>query len=351
MRVAVTGATGNVGTAVIDALAADPLVSSVVALARRPARSAAQGVEPASVDVSRDDLTERFRGVDAVVHLAWKFQPTHRPEVTWRTNVGGSRRVFEAVAAARVPALVYASSVGAYSPGPGRVVDESWPTDSSPDAAYGREKAYVERILDAFEATHPEVRVVRFRPAFIFREVAASEQRRIFAGPFVPNLVARPGRLPVLPVPSGLRFQAVHTHDVADAYRRAVIQDVRGPFNVATEPIIDGPTLARLLGAKPVAVPAVLVRGAFAAAWHARVVPAEPGLLALMLGLPQLDAGRARRELGWAPRHSGVEAIEAFLVGLARGAGRPEPPLRRDSPKARLDELRAGVGSRDLVSE
>jgi UDP-glucose 4-epimerase len=98
-------------------------------------------------------------------------------------------------------------------------------------------------------------------------------------------------------------------------------------------------------------VPSAVVRAAVAAAWHARVVPAEPGFLALLLGLPQLDAGRARRELGWDPRHSGVEAIEAFLAGMARGAGRPEPPLRRDSVKARLDELRAGVGSRDPVSE
>jgi hypothetical protein len=97
--------------------------------------------------------------------------------VTWQANAVGSARVFEAVSAAGVGVLVYASSVGAYSPGPGRRVDESWPTHSVPAAAYGREKAYVERLLDAFEARHPDTRVVRLRPAFIFQREAASEQR------------------------------------------------------------------------------------------------------------------------------------------------------------------------------
>ena len=71
----------------------------------------------------------------------------------------GSRRVFSAAAAAGVPALVYASSVGAYSPGPkDRAVDESWPTGGIKTSFYSRHKAEVEQLLDVFEAEHPEVR-------------------------------------------------------------------------------------------------------------------------------------------------------------------------------------------------
>ena len=82
-----------------------------------------------------------------------------------------------------MPALVYASSVGAYSPGPkDRAVDEGWPTHGWPGASYTREKAYLERVLDAFEARHPGVRVVRMRPGFIFKRESAHEQRRIFGG-------------------------------------------------------------------------------------------------------------------------------------------------------------------------
>lgn len=122
LRVVVTGATGNVGTSVVRALAADPRVGSVVGLARRIARLEVARTHWAAVDLSTEtapaELTRHLNGADAVIHLAWRFQPTHRPTVTWQSNVLGSLRLFEAVAAAKVPALIHASSVGAYSPGP-----------------------------------------------------------------------------------------------------------------------------------------------------------------------------------------------------------------------------------------
>lgn len=345
MRVVIVGATGNAGTALLDELERTGVADEIVGLARRraaPRDRSATRLEVA--DIVRDDLVTWFRGADAVVHLAWFFQPTHRPDITWLNNVGGSERVLAAVAEAGVRALVYASSVGAYSPAPGRVVDESWPTHSFPVAAYGREKAYVERLLDRFECEHPEVRVVRMRPAFLFTEVAASEQRRIFAGPFVPNFVAR--RVPVLPFPAGLRMQALRTEDAAVAYRLALSSDLRGAFNLAAEPILDGPTLAEALGARLLTVPPAAVRFALAAAWHARVAPAEPALFDLVLQLPELDVTRARRELGWTPRASATEAVLAFMRGMSQGAGGPTEPLTPDGVRSRVDELRRGVGGR-----
>lgn len=63
------------------------------------------------------------------MHLAWLFQPTHDPVTTWRNNVLGAIRVFEAVGRLGIGTLAYSSSVGAYSPGPkDEPVDESWPT-------------------------------------------------------------------------------------------------------------------------------------------------------------------------------------------------------------------------------
>ena len=114
-RIVVTGATGNVGTSVVRLLSEDPEVGSVRGLARRIPDWSPARTEWSAVDLGSEqtDLTEEFAGADAVVHLAWAFQPTHDPAMTWRTNVLGSIRVFEAVAAAKVPTLVHASSVGA----------------------------------------------------------------------------------------------------------------------------------------------------------------------------------------------------------------------------------------------
>ena len=54
----------------------------------------------------------------------------------------------------------------------------------------------------------------------------------------------------------------------------------------------------------------------------------------LLLSLPTLHATRARQELGWTPRHSGVEALREMLEGLADGAGMDTAPLKPDRPTA-----------------
>ncbi|MEU7028359.1 NAD-dependent epimerase/dehydratase family protein [Streptomyces sp. NPDC046275] len=333
LRVVVTGATGNVGTSVVRALVRERRIGSVLGLSRRRPGLDLERTEWAEVDLSLEGdeprLARYLADADAVVHLAWRFGPTHDPVTTWGTNVLGTVRVLDAVAAARVPVLVCASSVGAYSPGPGdgAPVSESWPTHGWPGAAYTREKAYVERLLDVFERDHAQTRVVRMRPAFLFKEESASEQRRIFAGRWVPGQLLRPDLLPLLPELPGLRFQTLHTDDAADAYVRALVRDVRGAFNLAAEPVVDGEVLGALFGARPVRVPVPAVRGALSAAWRLRVAPAEPGLLDAVLRLPVMSTDRARRELGWAPARSSVEALEAFLRGVRAGGGDATEPL------------------------
>jgi nucleoside-diphosphate-sugar epimerase len=224
---------------------------------------------------------------------------------------------------------VHASSVGAYSPGPKEDpgVDESWPTHGWPDAAYCREKAYLERALDTFELEHPMIRVVRMRPTFLFKEGSASEQRRIFAGRFVPGPLLRPDLLPVVPDLEGMRFQVLHTDDAAAAYRLATLRDVRGAFNLAAEPVVDARALGELLEARVMRVPAPAVRTALAAAWGLHLAPASPHLFDAVLRLPLLDTTRARRELGWEPQRTSNEAIMEFLEGVRKGSGEPTRPL------------------------
>ncbi|MDT9695717.1 SDR family oxidoreductase [Streptomyces sp. P17] len=330
-RIVVTGATGNVGTSVVRLLSEDPEVGSVLGLARRipdwsPPKTEWEAVDLASAQA---DLVKLFAGATAVVHLAWAFQPTHDPAATWRTNVLGGIRVFDAVAEARVPTLVHASSVGAYSPGSkDHAVDESWPTHGWPDAAYCREKAYLERTLDTFDRAHPRVRVVRMRPAFLFKRESASEQRRIFGGRFLPGPLARPELLPFLPDIPGLRVQALHTDDAAEAYRLAIGSDVRGAFNLAAEPAVDAALLGEMFDARPVRLSRTAARSAIAAAWGLHLLPASPHLFDAVLRLPLMDCTRARTELGWSPQHSASEVLQEFLRGLQRGEGADTEPLR-----------------------
>jgi nucleoside-diphosphate-sugar epimerase len=280
------------------------------------------------------------------VHLAWLIQPSRHESVTYAVNVEGSRRVFEAAARAGVAAIVYASSVGAYSPGPkDRAVDESWPTDGIPTSFYSRHKAATERILDGFEEHHPEVRVVRMRPGLVFKREAATEIRRLFIGPLVPTSLVRPSLIPVVPDMPRLRFQCVHTEDAAAAYHRAVVDDVRGAFNIAADPVLDPDRLADALHARKVAVHPGLARVLATLTWRLHLQPTEPGWLDMGLGVPIMDTTRARTELGWHPERTSVDALLDLLEGIREQAGIETPPLAPEtSGPVRVREFLTGVG-------
>jgi nucleoside-diphosphate-sugar epimerase len=346
MRVAITGATGNVGTSLLRALVHEPRVESIVGIARRRPDMVWPKTTWVQADVSRDDLAPHFDRADVVVHLAWLIQPSRDMATLEATNVEGSARVFEAAGRAGVGALVYASSVGAYSEGPkGRRVDESWPTDGIPSSFYSRHKAEVERRLDRFERDFPNVRCVRLRPGLIFKREAAAEIRRYFAGPFLPGALLREPLIQLVPDVDGLRFQAVHSHDVGNAYRLAIVGDAHGAFNVAAEPVLDPSELADLLGARRVPVPRAALRIGAGVSWRLRLQPSPPGWVDMALGVPIMDVTRAREELGWEPKHSSRQALMDLLHGLRDGSGVETPPLAPDAGgPLRVRELVGGVG-------
>jgi UDP-glucose 4-epimerase len=350
MRVVVVGASGNVGTSLLEALASEDAVEDVVGICRRRPETQFPKTRWVEAAIETDDLVPHFRGADAIVHLAWRIQPSRDLASLRRTNVDGSARLFRAVADAGVPTLVYASSVGVYSPGPkDRRVDESWPRDGVRTSFYAQHKAEVERLLDRLEQEQPDVRVVRMRPALTFKREAASEVRRLFLGPFLPNTLLRPGLLPFVPDVPGLRFQAVHSLDVGEAYRLAVVGEARGAFNLAADPVLDGRALARIFRRRTVRVPAGLLRGAAGLTWRARLQPTPAGWIDLALNVPLLDSACAVSELGWRPRRAADEALVELVEGMQRGEGINTPPLSPESGgPARSRELASGVGSREL---
>jgi len=95
--------------------------------------------------------------------------------------------------------------------------------------------------------------------------------------------------------------------------------------------LIDAAKLAELLGARTFQVPTAALRAALATAWHLHLLPASPHLFDAVLRLPIMDVTRAHTELGWSPRHSALDAIQAFLEGLRAHAGMDTPPLAADA--------------------
>jgi UDP-glucose 4-epimerase len=350
-QVVVTGATGNIGVRVVEALVADPAIGEVVGLARRRPSIGPSKVRWVALDLTPrpvgapgvDPLDEVLAGADAVVHLAWLIQPSRDPARLWEVNVGGTQRLLEAAARVGVPTVVHASSVGAYAPAPpGTSVDESWPTSGVATSSYGLAKAYTERLLDVHEARYPDTRVVRLRPSLVVQRRSAAHVRRLFVGGLVPDVAfGALASLPVLPDVPGLQVQLTHAEDVATAVHAAVVRDVTGAFNLAAAPPLGGADVARLLGARSVRVSASAARRLVRATWATRVQPVDAGWFDLAIATPLLRTERARSELGWDPRWTGEQALLDVLGGLRDGAGDVTPPLAPDARRSRVRELLA----------
>jgi UDP-glucose 4-epimerase len=86
-------------------------------------------------------------------------------------------------------------------------------------------------MLDGYEQLHPDIRVVRMRTSLVFQRSAASEIHRLFLGRLLPWHLPRALRF--IPNIADLQFQTTHADDIADAYRRAIVGDVRLALNSA----------------------------------------------------------------------------------------------------------------------
>jgi len=344
MKVVVTGAAGNVGKSVVKALVERDEVGEVVGLVGSAPSWSPSKTSWWSASVVSSDLAPVFAGADVVIHLAWATQPSHDREQLERFNVAGSRRVFDAVAAAKVPKLIYASSVGAYAPAPkDRLIGEDWPLSGAETSFHAGYKATIEGHLDEFEGAAPDTKVIRLRPAMTFRGDSATELCQLLAGPFIPDFLLRNRLLPAIPRLSGLCFQAVHTSDLARAYALATIRDVSGPFNLASNPTLSADDLAASLGTATFPLPFSLARRLADLSWRLRLQPTPPDWLDTTMRLPLMSSERASRELGWEPRVSAVEALAELFTGLRGDGGGAAALLGSLAPAARFGEARSGT--------
>jgi nucleoside-diphosphate-sugar epimerase len=353
VRVVVTGASGNLGTALLRRLTGAPADVDVVAIARHPPEPGTPAYDRVRwelLDVAAPDvlpaLTAAMRGADAVVNLVWAIQPSHDELTMTRTNVGGAAAVIQATRAAGVGHLVQLSSAAVYAPHHHRAIDrqvvgpppvtESAPRHGLPGSTYALHKVLVEALLDLAEAASPELTVTRVRPTLVVQGAAAQEISRYFLGRVGGGVAGRvvpggrlPGRLPVLPFPSDTAFEVVHADDVADLVARVLQRRAGGAFNVAAAPALTATDLSELLGARLVHVPPALVAGALRASWTARLQPMHPSWLTLLREVPLLDVSRAERELGWQARRDPRDALGELLAGMRTGRGAPAPPIVR----------------------
>lgn len=343
-RLLITGASGNIGTALLRRLAGREDVE-IIGLARRPPppEPPYDNVRWHRIDLSEDTseaaLDEAMTGVDAVVHLAWAFQPTRRPDYLTRVGVGGTAAVLAAADRAGVGHFVHMSSVGAYAARTSDVgVDESYPHTGMRSSQYSTDKAAAEDLLDTHARDHPGgMTITRIRPGIVMqRDAGAALDRYGLPAYFPARLLPY---VPLLPLDRGFAIPVVHSDDVADALARVLDQRRGGAFNLAADEPLTREIVADVLGARAVHVPAPILRALVAGSWRLGLQPLSPGWIDLAFAVPLQDCTHAHHDLGWRPTADARRTLSDAVEGMAGNAGTSSPALRPRSVLNRLHVL------------
>jgi nucleoside-diphosphate-sugar epimerase len=325
VTVAVTGPTGTFGFSLMPLLQADGRVSRIVGIARRPFSPAEHGWT--KMDYVRGDVREpatleqAFAGSDVVVHLAFMITGTASRETIRAINVDGTLNTFRAAASAGAKRFVYASSVAAYGfhrDNPFGMT-EDWPARPAAHLFYAQEKAEIEAALSEESAAHPEVDLYVLRPPIVLGPHAIGA-KEILPGSLEPigrRLARLVGRLPVaLPVPAPrLPMQFIHEDDVAGAFLLCIAgAGPAGTYNITADGVLTADEVARELGLAPLPVPPAVVQTAARAIASMPFAPPVAEWAEAASHPPIIDASKAKRELGWSPRYTSIDALRETLT-------------------------------------
>jgi nucleoside-diphosphate-sugar epimerase len=326
LTVAVTGPTGTFGFGLLPLLEADERIGRIVGIARRPFDPAEHGwtkMEYRRGDV-RDPaaLEQALAGADVVVHLAFLITGMSDRRTIRAINVEGTSNTFAAAAAAGARRFVYASSVAAYGFGRDKpaAMTEDWPTRPAEHLFYAQEKAEIEQRLGDAAADHPELALYVLRPPIVLgpHSVGAKSFLPGRLQPLAGRLAALALRLPVpVPLPAlvaPLPVQFVHEEDVGEALRLCVLgAGPPGAYNLAGDGVLTAIDVARELGLLAVSVPRAPVQAAAGLLAGLPFAPPQVGWAEAISSAAIMDAGKARRDLGWRPRYTGLEALRDTL--------------------------------------
>ncbi|MFP5219268.1 MAG: NAD-dependent epimerase/dehydratase family protein [Actinomycetes bacterium] len=323
LTVAVTGPTGTFGFGLVPLLQADARIRDVVGIARRPFDPTEHGwtkMRYRRGDV-RDEgaLREAFAGADVVVHLAFLIVGGNR-ETARAINVEGTLNAFRAAAAAGARRFVYASSVAAYGFHRDNPVGmtEDWPTRPADKLFYAQEKAELEGLLQEESAKHPELELYLLRPPVVLGPHTVGG-KDVLPGPLAPlgrRLGSRFRRLPV-PLPAlvpDLPLQFVHEDDVGSALLQCIVAaGPPGAYNIAGDGVLSAVDVARELGFVPVPLPAGPAHATARALSKIPFLPTFAEWVEAASHPAVMDTSRAKRDLHWTPRYTGLEALRDTL--------------------------------------
>jgi len=305
--VALTGATGKLGAALLSRLLASRDVYSVVAFdAKAPGPTHPKlHFQPVDLTATSADRTiaEALaeHRVEAMAHLPLLSGPAD-PAYAHEVEAIGSLRVLAGLGPSAVKRVVVASTTSVYGASPQNPnhLDESRPLVARARSRYLRDKVEMEKQVQAFREAHPDrtVTVLRFPPIVgpgVYDPFASFLERRFAA--------RISGFDPLV--------QVVHVDDALDALERALGSAWPGTYNVGSRGVLPLSAILKCAGVHAVPLPYLGTEGAVKLTNAVGLTRTPPALLEYVRHTYVADLRKAERA-GFAARHTIGEALEAF---------------------------------------
>jgi len=312
LTVAVTGAAGHVGAAVLRHLAQQG-AGRIVGLVPRAPKPEPQEAWPGEVvrrsaDLLDPSLAELLNDVDVLVHTDLDTSPDTDPAERTRHNVRGTETVLTAAAAAGVHRVILRSSAMVYGALPDNPVPipDSAPLRAVPDGSLVADLLEIERLGRRAPRAHPGLHVTVLRPAIVTGQGVDTVFTRHFEAP---RLLVVKDTEPC--------WQFCHVEDLAGALAFAALhEELEGPYNVASPGWLDQEQIEESSGLRRMELPAGLALGAAERLHRLHLTPAPATDLQYVMHPWAVSAERLEAA-GYAAKYANEEAFQALLDEVA----------------------------------
>ena len=328
VTVAVTGASGYLGSRLVRTLCADERVEKVLGFDLRAPDFRADKFVFDVLDLRDERLASRLPGVDVLVHLAFVMDPIEDQAKMRDVNVNGSQNIFTCASESGVGKIIYTSSAVAYGAHPDNEVPltEESPLRANLDFSYAAHKLEVEYIAREFRSDHPEVCFTVFRPAIVFGAGVDNAWSRFIEAPV---LLAVKDHAPP--------FQFVHEDDVVAALVFAVYGHLDGDYNLTPRGWLESDEASGLIGRGRTELSERVAFSLMDRLWAKGLTDAPSGMLHYVMH-PWVMSGAKLAEAGFVCERSNADTLKEVLAHL-------RPYVRIGRSRMRRSTIRRGAAA------
>jgi len=309
--VLITGINSYFASTLLPMLDTDQDIDKIIGIDITPWKGGFNKVDFHKADIRDKTVSDLFRNVDVVFHLAFVVGEIRDKDKIYDININGSKNIFIACAENNVKKVIYASSLTVYGSFPDTPLglNEEYPITPNPDSWYNSSKVELEEFVTEFFKNYPEITLTLLRAGML-------------CGPNIRNMFSKLWSMKVsaLPMGSNAYLQFIHEEDLGDALYLSYVKELPGVFNVAADDAVPTKWCYQKAGVFIVPLPIFLLKLLADIGFKLRLFPARGGWASLarytMFGL----TSKFKKASGWRPKYTSGETFESYLASRFRDA-------------------------------